>query len=97
MRDGSIVLMGGYDGGYKNDVWRFMPAGSKETDPLHTYTMPGTYQVALKVSNPTGNNSTWKAGYTVTSSKTKIGVVRNNKTWLLNASGNGTWGLGDTT
>ena len=45
MPDGSIVLMGGYDGSSnKNDVWRFMPAGSSAQNPSHTYTMPGTYR-----------------------------------------------------
>ncbi|MDO9323690.1 MAG: hypothetical protein Q7T80_01905, partial [Methanoregula sp.] len=30
MPDGSIMLMGGDDGGYKNDVWRLLPVESSE-------------------------------------------------------------------
>ena len=40
MPDGSIVLMGGQGlvgfNGLKNDVWRFMPAGSSAKNPSHT-------------------------------------------------------------
>jgi len=98
LRDGSIVLMGGNDGsgGVKNDTWRLMPAGSSARNPSHTYTTPGIFNVALQAYNAGGYSSTRKTGYiTVTSSKTKIGVVRNNKTWLLDASGNGAYGAGD--
>jgi PKD repeat protein len=65
MADGSIVLTGGYDDidGYKNDVWRTMPAGSSAQNPSHTYTTPGIYKVALQVYNAGGYNSTWKTGY----------------------------------
>ena len=69
MPDGSIVLMGGTDGtGLKNDVWRFMPAGSSEQNPSHTYTTPGTYSVALQAYNAGGYNSTRKTGYITVSS-----------------------------
>jgi len=97
MRDGSIVLMGGYDNsGEKNDTWRFQPVGSSVKNPSHAYTMPGIYQVALQAYNAVGYNSTRKAGYiTVTGLKTKIGVVRNNNIWILDASGNGAYGAGD--
>ena len=99
MPDGSIVLMGGYqDAGtaYYNDVWRVMTAGSKAQNPSHTYTKPGIYQVALQAYNADGYTSMRKTGYiTVTSTKTRIGVVRNNKTWILDASGNGVYGAGD--
>jgi len=63
MPDGSIVLMGGYIGDYKNDVWRFQPAGSSAQNPSHTYSAPGTYQVALQAYNAGGYNSTRKSGY----------------------------------
>ena len=29
--------------------------------------------------------------------KTEIGVIRSNRTWYLDASGDGKWGIGDTT
>ena len=62
--DGSIVLMGGMDSSsWLNDVWRFMPAGSSLQNPSHTYTVPGTYSVALQTYNAGGYNSTQKAGY----------------------------------
>ncbi|MFA5379264.1 MAG: PKD domain-containing protein, partial [Dehalococcoidia bacterium] len=68
MPDGSLVLMGGDDGGYghmnmKNDVWRFMPAGSLEQNPSHTFSKPGIYQVVLLANNAGGYNSTRKTGY----------------------------------
>ena len=59
MPDGSIVLMGGW----RNDVWRFMSAGSSAQNPSHTYTTPGTYKVALQVYNAGGYNSMRKTGY----------------------------------
>jgi len=68
MPDGSIVLMGGYNycrGYYKNDVWRFMPAGSSARNPSHTYTTPGIYPVALQAYNTGGYNSTRKTGYII--------------------------------
>jgi hypothetical protein len=93
MRDGSIVLTGGWSGGYKNDTWRFQPVGETATDPVHTYTSPGSYQVSLQVYNAVGYNSTRKAGYiTVTSSTTKIGVFRNTThLFYLDYNGNGVW------
>ena len=64
MPDGSIVLMGGYHfSGNMNDVWRFMPTGSSAQNPSHTYTTPGTYQIALQAYNADGYDSTRKAGY----------------------------------
>ena len=64
MPDGSIVLMGGEDsGGHKNDVWRFMSAGSLAQNPSHIYTIPGIYPVALQAYNTGGYNSTRKTGY----------------------------------
>jgi len=67
MPDGSIVLMGGDTSalplGFKNDVWRFMPAGSTAQNPSHTYTSAGTYHVALQAYNAGGYNSTRKTGY----------------------------------
>ena len=62
--DGSIVLMGGSDGSIiRNDVWRFMPAGSLAQNPSHTYTKKGTYKVALQVYNAGGYKSIRKPGY----------------------------------
>ena len=62
--DSSIVLMGGYDSsGFMNDTWRFQPAGSSLQNPSHTYTTPGTYQVALQAYNAGGYNSTRKVSY----------------------------------
>jgi uncharacterized delta-60 repeat protein len=63
MLDGSIVLMGGFGDGSKNDVWRFQPVGSSLQTPVHTYTVPGTYQVALQAYNTGGYHSTRKTGY----------------------------------
>jgi PKD repeat protein len=95
MRDGSIVLMGGTNGGgnINNDVWRFVSASSSAQNPPHTYTTPGSYQVALQAYNAVGYNSTRKAGYiTVTSPETKIGVFRNSThTFYLDYNGNGAW------
>jgi len=176
--DGSIVLTGGDY--WLNDTWRFMPAGSSAQNPSHAYTLPGTYQVSLQVTNALGFNSTRRTGYitvtppaapvanftgtptlgivplnvsftdlstngptawnwsfgdgtfssgrnpnhmytasgtytvslnasnaggcdiktengyvNVTNAPGRIGVVRNNNTWLLDASGNGTYGAGD--
>jgi PKD repeat protein len=65
-------------------------------NPVHTYMTGGLYIVSLNVSNPGGSNIMTKVGYiNVTNGTSKIGVVRNNKTWLLDASGNGAWGSGD--
>jgi PKD repeat protein len=63
--DGSIILMGGYStlGGNMNDVWRFQPVASSDQNPSHTYTIPGTYQVALQSYNAAGYNSVRKSGY----------------------------------
>ncbi len=62
--DSSIMLLGGTaDDGYKNDVWRLMPAGSSTQNPSHTYTAAGTYSVALQAYNNAGYNSSLKTGY----------------------------------
>jgi plastocyanin len=77
--DSSIVLMGGVFGQLRvyNDVWRLQPSGSSAQNPSHTYTTPGTYQVALQAYNAGGYNSTRKTGYiTVTNPVAKIGVYR---------------------
>lgn len=72
MPDGSIVLMGGRSP-YKNDVWRFMPAGSSAQNPIHTFATPGIYQVALQAFNNDGYSSIRKTGYiTVTGSSNPI-------------------------
>jgi PKD repeat protein len=66
MPDGSIVLMGGYNSvNPLNDVWRLMPAGSSAQNPSHTYTVPGTYQVALQVYNADGYTNIQKPGYII--------------------------------
>jgi PKD repeat protein len=81
--DGCIVLMGGTDGvlSYLNDVWRLMPAGSSAQNPSHTYTTPGTYQVALQVYNVGGYNSIRRPGYiTVTGSSEPVAGFFTNVT-----------------
>ena len=68
--DGSILLMGGSgvliggggDGGFQNDVWRFATASSTAQDPVHIYTEPGTYDVAVRVSNGDGYSDTVRQG-----------------------------------
>jgi len=65
MPDGSIVLMGGYGGSYKNDVWQFMPAGSSAQNPAHTYTIPGVYTVQMVSHNSTTSNPISKITITV--------------------------------
>jgi len=83
MPDGSIVLMGGTTGGsWKNDVWRFMPAGSSARNPSHTYTKPGTYQVALQAYNAGGYNSTRKTGYITVTGSSSGTPVHNLNTGL---------------
>jgi len=78
MPDGSIVLTGGSaTDGYKNDVWRFMPAGSSAQNPSHTYTAPGKYNVSLQVYNNGGYNSTRKTGYLTVTSGVTTGPVHN--------------------
>ena len=61
--DAGVILIGGLSGSDTSDVWQFLPAGSQEQNPVHTYTTPGTYTVALQVMNATGINSTRKTGY----------------------------------
>jgi uncharacterized delta-60 repeat protein len=90
MPDGSVVLMGGWDSTNVNDTWRFAPAGSSERDPVHTYTVPGIYQVALQAYNAFGYNSTRKVGVIEVTGQTKIGTFRNGA-WYLDSSGNGWW------
>ncbi|MBE0411455.1 MAG: hypothetical protein IBX69_17160, partial [Anaerolineales bacterium] len=65
LADGSIVLMGGrvssWD--YLNDVWRLETAGSTEQHPVHVYSEPGTYSVALQAYNGNGYSSIIKEAY----------------------------------
>ncbi len=63
--DGSIVMMGGIDYGIgrRNDVCRFIPAGSLAQNPQHTYYSPGFYPVTLQVYNTLGYNNTGKPRY----------------------------------
>jgi PKD repeat protein/photosystem II stability/assembly factor-like uncharacterized protein len=74
MPDGSIVLMGGVISDkpltYKNDVWRFIPAGSTEQNPVHTYAIPGSYGVALQAFNADGYTSKEKAAFVIVNSET---------------------------
>ena len=75
--DGSIVLMGGLNNNSVglNDVWRLQPVESSAQNPSHTYTQPGSYQVALQVYNDNGYNSTRKVGYiNVTGAPTITGI-----------------------
>jgi PKD repeat protein len=66
-------------------------------NPVHTYGYAGLFTVRLDVSNADGDDSLTRINHiSVTANKTaKIGVVRNNITWLLDASGNGAYGAGD--
>jgi hypothetical protein len=82
MPDGSIVLMGGYYD--KNDVWRLMPVGSSAQNPLHTYTVPGIYQVALQVYNAGGYNSIRKTGYITVASTNQSSPT--STTTVINAT-----------
>jgi len=81
--DGSIILMGGSDGGYSylNDTWRLDTAGSNAQNPTHTYTEPGTYTVALQAYNDDGYNATRKVGYiTVTAPVAPTAAFTANRT-----------------
>jgi PKD repeat protein len=60
-KDGNITVLGGYTGSaYLNDVWQLNPSGSQSASPVHTYTNPGVYSVALQAWNPAGFNNTIK-------------------------------------
>ena len=61
--DGSIVLMGGYNGVYLNDTWRFNPVGSNLQNPTHLYTSVGNYTVSLTAAGALNYNTTIKTGY----------------------------------
>jgi len=65
MPDSSIMLTGAYDGRsqYKNDTWRFNPAGSSVQNPSHTYSTPGNYTVTLQTYNTAGYTITQKTAY----------------------------------
>jgi PKD repeat protein len=94
MLDGSIVLMGGdvtgFGNDYKNDVWRLMPAGSTELNPVHTYTTPGTYQVALQVYNSDGYNSTLKTEYITITGISDVGVFNSSSgIWFMDTTKTG--------
>jgi len=75
--DGSIVLMGGYTNYAPfRDVWRLTTASSSAQNPSHSYTTPGTYQVALQAFNTVGYSSKRETGYiTVTSGGTPAPVA----------------------
>jgi hypothetical protein len=83
MPDGSIILIGGISAGnelsYRNDVWRFQPAGSSAQNPTHVYTAPGIYQVTLQAYNADGYTSVRKTGSIVVDS----GTTRNLSTRIL--------------
>ena len=78
--NGGIVLMGGYGNINYNDVWRFMPTGSSVQNPIHIYTTPGIYPVALQAYNSGGHNSVRKMGY--------ITVKQANQAPVLGSIGN---------
>jgi hypothetical protein len=51
MPDGSIVLMGGDDGSYRNDVWQLMPVGSSVLNPdIYTNMRNNTSRSGLLVT-----------------------------------------------
>jgi len=73
MPDGSIVLTGGAGTfGEMNGAWRLITAGSSAQNPSHTYTKPGTYQVALQVFNADGYTSVRKVGYITVTEPSQI-------------------------
>ena len=59
--------MGGWDGSDKNDVWRFIPAGSSSQNQSHIYTAAGKYNVSCQVYNTIGYGSTTKTNYIIVS------------------------------
>ena len=65
-------------------------------NPVHTYASAGTFTVSLNATNDAGSDTRTNDSYiNVINATVKIGVVRNNKTWILDASGNGAYGAGD--
>jgi PKD repeat protein len=77
-RDGSIYMMGGFDTVLRNDTWRFQPIGSSLQNPIHTYSVPGSYNVSLQAFNSAGYNNTRKIGFiTVTASTPGAGFTSN--------------------
>jgi hypothetical protein len=95
LSDGSVLLIGGVTGpapSYRNDTWRFQPAGSTLSNPEHTYTLPGVYGAALVVRNAGGFNSTRKDGFITVTNPVKIGIFRNSThQFYLDYNGNGAW------
>jgi len=94
--DGNIVQMGGL---FNVNVWRLITSGSSAQNPLHIYTNPGTYNVALQAYNAGGYNSTRKTGYISVSNPAilsdRIGVFRNSThQFYLDYNGNGVWNKG---
>jgi ribosomal protein S28E/S33 len=94
MPDGSIVMMGGqYSGGqsgYKNDVWRYQPAGSSSQNPIKTYTVPGIYNVSLQAYNSGGYSSTRKIGYITVNGPSPPTIT------ITSPNGGETWQRGTT-
>jgi PKD repeat protein len=87
MLDGSIILMGGWNGQENHDVWHLMPAGSSEQNPLHTYTTPGLYQVTLEVTNANGSNTKILNNYITVSAPNGIGKTQP----VSNGGSSGNW------
>ncbi len=70
-------------------------SGMDRRNPIHTYSVKGTYTVSLTTANAMGSNSASKTGYvTVTDSATRIGVYQNG-IWYLDNDGSGSWNAGD--
>jgi len=74
---------------------------STAQNPVHTFGV-GNYSVVLNASNSAGYNLSTQVTFINVSdiqlpNSSKIGVVRDNSTWILDASGNGAFGAGDLT
>jgi hypothetical protein len=93
------VLTGGNDNnsnnpvGRRNDVWQFKLVGSSVRNPVHTYPIPGIYNVSLQAYNSEGYRTIQKTGYirvTNSTAPTKVGTFKNGA-FYLDLDGDGAW------